>query len=163
MDLLKERPYLLWVAMFLASLVIGLALYFIFPPRQTERVLFFPENITGKTHGESRLVPRERGREDAIVEVVDEILLGPTRLRDLPLVPADTRLDFLMLRGDTVYIDFSPELVVGSDSVQESVPRILEIVRHTIFYNFPYVRQISITIGGQLPGQPYFIVANKNT
>lgn len=163
MDLFRERPYLLWTGIFLAGLCIALALYFIFPPRQSQRVLFFPENITGKTHGESRLVPRESSREADITEVIDEMLLGPMTLRDLPLAPHDTRLDFLMLRGDTVYMDFSPELVTGSDTVQESVNRILQITRHTIFYNFPYVRHVSITIGGQLPNAPYFVVANKNS
>ncbi len=163
MDLLRKRPYLLWALLFLASLCIALALYFIFPPGQTERVLFFPENITGATRGEARLVPRQKDRQDAIAEVVGEMLLGPTRLRDLPLVPHDTRLNFLMLRGDTVFLDFSPEIEVGSDTVQESVPRIIDIVKHTIFYNFPYVHHVSITIGGQMPNEPYFVVQNKNT
>ncbi len=158
MDLIRKRPYLLWAALFGASLLLGLAFFFLFPVRQTERYLFFPENITGKLNGESRLVPWQPTLELAIHALIAEELLGPERLRDQRVAPVDTRVQALLVRKDHVYIDFSTEMVTASDQIQESVERAIEILTHTVRFNFPEIRQVTVTIDGQLPGQPYFSI-----
>ena len=158
MDLIRERPFLLWAALFVASFLIALVFYFLFPPTQTERYLFFPENITGKLKGESRLVPRQNTLEKRIREVVTEELLGPEQLRDKRLIPVDTTLRSLIVRGDRVYIDFSTEMVTEADQVQETPNRAIEILTHTIQFNFPGIKQVTVTINGELPGEPYFTI-----
>ena len=158
MDLIRERPHLLWAAMFGASLLVALLFYFVFPPSQSERYLFFPENITGKLKGESRLVPRHRTLEADVQTLVAEELLGPVRVRDKRLVPVDTRIRSLIVRNEKVYIDFSTEMVTAADQVQETTTRAIQILTHTIQFNFPQIKQVTVTINGELPGQPYFSI-----
>lgn len=158
MDLIRERPYLLWAAMFGASLLLALLFYFVFPPSQSERYLFFPENITGKLKGESRIVPRHGSLEAQVRALVAEELLGPVRVRDKRLVPVDTRIRSLIVRGDRVYIDFSTEIVTAADQVQETTSRSIQILTHTIQFNFPQIKEVTVTIDGELPGQPYFSI-----
>ncbi len=158
MDLIRERPHLLWAAMFGASLLVALLFYFVFPPSQSERYLFFPENITGKLKGESRLVPRHHTLEAEVQALVAEELLGPVRVRDKRLVPVDTRIRSLIVRNEKVYIDFSTEMVTAADQVQETTTRAIQILTHTIQFNFPQIKQVTVTINGELPGQPYFSI-----
>ncbi len=158
MDLIRERPYTLWAGLLGASLVIALAFYFILPPTQTERVLFFPQNITGITTGEARLLPREHGIEKQVRTLVEELLLGPERARDLRLVPVDTKAQSVIVRNDQVYIDFSPQMVTSSTNVHEPTEDAIKLIERTIRFNFPRIRRVTVTIAGQLPGQPYFSI-----
>jgi len=157
-DLFRERPYVLWAIFLAASLLISLSLYFAFRPDQVERVLFFPENITGALKGEARLLPRQHTVEERVRSVVAELLLGPELVRDLPDAPVDTVARLVIVRNNNVYIDFSPKMAIGGIQMQEPVDRTLKIIERTIRFNFPFIRNITITIGGQLPGEPYFAI-----
>lgn len=128
-------------------LVSGIS-YFIWGNEKEEQVLFFPEFRSGGARGEARILPRKDAREQEIELLVKEILLGPFDINYTPVAPADTRIRSLLLRKDTLYIDFSVDIVFKEASTSLSLEESLEYISRTIQFNFPGVKKIVYSING---------------
>jgi hypothetical protein len=120
------------------------------------RVLFFPNGVTGELGGEEHLLPRRGDREEAIGIFLEELILGPNTLGAVRIYPATTEIDLLMLRDRELYIDFSPEILDLEEETLVTFDDALEITVYNLRYNFPFLRGITVTVAGQLPGQPRF-------
>ncbi|MFW6216115.1 MAG: hypothetical protein ACOC45_09220 [Alkalispirochaetaceae bacterium] len=139
-----------------AALLISLISIFLFPPQQSRRVLFFPNGVTGELGGEEHLLPAGGGREAQIGLFLEELILGPNTLGAVRILPEDTEVALLMLRDRELYVDFSPEILAVEEQGNLSFDDVLEMTRYNIEYNFPYLRSVTVTVAGQLPGEPLF-------
>lgn len=142
-----------------ASLLISLIAVLLFPQDQTRRVLFFPNGVTGELRGEEHVLPREREREAQIELFLEELILGPNTLGAVRIFPAETDIELLMLRDRELYVDFSPEILEVEEQVSLSFDDVLEMTQYNMNYNFPYLRSVTITVSGQLPGEPRFEIS----
>lgn len=125
---------------------------------RAERVLFFPGQIDPALQGESRVVPRHGDTERDIEVLISEIFLGPADLSRTRVVDRQSRVNAVIVREHTVYIDISPETMFLQQRLPLSLEEAFSAIEHTIGYNFRGIHNIVFTVGGQLPHQPYFEV-----
>lgn len=143
-------------ALLIASLIIALVFFFALPPGRVGRTLFFPGTTAVELSAERRLVPRVRDDERSIELLVEEMLLGPTRITHSRIFPRETKLASLMLRGETVYLDLSESAMLQGSEVHVSTDIALEALRTSIRYNFRGIREVVITIAGNVPFEPAY-------
>lgn len=145
------------VAAFLVSLVFYLALH----SENSERVLFFPGNISDDISGERRVVTDFPGLQRDMEVLVEEVILGPTSLYRSRVLPKDTAIRVLMLRGNVLYLDLSRDALFGDDSVRLDFVESAAVLRRSLQFNFRSLEDVVITVEGQLPNQPYFSGQNR--
>lgn len=139
-----------------ASLLISIIATVLFPQEMSNRVLFFPNGVTGELGGEEHLLPRRSDREEAIEVFLKELILGPNTLGAVRIFPGRTEIDLLILRDRELFIDFSPEILDLEEETRISFDDAVEMTGYNLRYNFPFLRSITVTVAGQIPGQPKF-------
>ena len=150
-----SRPWV-WIGVFLTALVLSLVLYMLFPQGVVERVLFFPDDLQKRITGEPRLVVRRQDREENVEQVLRELLLGPAEIQHKRVLPKNAGYRSVILRDDVLYIDYTDEVLFGVYDVPLSFTAMLDAVRETVRYNFPSVKEMVVTVNGQLPFEtPY--------
>lgn len=139
-------------------LVLGISLigYAAGPGRWRQRVLFFPRVIDAGIQGETRFLPVRGDIEADTRLVLEELILGPANLRLSNIVPLGTELRLFMVRDDRVFIDLSTDVVLDRANVRTSLQEAVALMVRTLQFNFPVLGDIEITVGGQVPGYPYF-------
>jgi len=145
------------------SIAIALGFFLIWPPDREARTLFFPGTTDVTLSGERRLVPRSADRNRELYLVVQELILGPAEIRHGRLVPRNTRISSLAIVDSTVYVDLSPDMMFGEDEVRVDVADGLAGVEGTLLYNFRWLEQVVLTIGGQEPFAPSFRMPEDST
>ena len=153
---LNKKHTILGTTLLAAALLISVLALLLFPQELSSRVLFFPNGVTGELGGEEHLLPRRSDRQEAIEVFLKELILGPNTLGAVRIFPATTEIDLLMLRDRELYIDFSPEILDLEEETQISFDDAVEMTGYNLRYNFPFLRSITVTVAGQLPGQPRF-------
>ena len=138
------------------TLVVAIGFFLIWPPERVARTLLFPGTTAADLSGERRLVPRTRDTERAIELLVDEILLGPARISHSRAVPRGTRVQSLILSGETVYVDLSESAMLGSSEVRVDVRTGLRAIAESISYNFRSIEEVVLTIDGNVPFAPAY-------
>lgn len=138
------------------SLLIAVLFYVIFPPERVARTLYFPGTTGTELSGERRLLPRVREDERALELLIEDVLLGPSRIDHSRVLPRGTRLDSLVLRDATVFIDLSEQAMLDSDEVHIGVETGLEALRRAIESNFRWIDDVVITIDGNVPFTPAY-------
>lgn len=138
------------------TFLIALVLFLVWPPERVARTLLFPGTTATELSGERRLIPRTRDDERALELLVEEMLLGPARISHSRAVPRGTRLQSLMLRDGTVYLDLDERAMFGGSEVRVDVPTGLRAITESIAFNFRSVEEIVLTIDGNVPFAPAY-------
>lgn len=142
-------------------LIFGLLIFFIFlssvtfylirSPKQLRRRFLFPSENGTSISGEVRPVPRSGDLETEITTYVKELLLGPSELRMGDLFPEGTRLNQLILLENSLFIDFSKELVFNLENHHLTLVEIKELVVDNLTMNYPRIESVVITVNGVEP------------
>jgi hypothetical protein len=96
---------------------------------------------------ETRFFKAGNTREIRLQHFVEEYLLGPTSVDNLPLFPQDASLDTLMIRKDHAYINLSEAAalpVPGTVPFEKRARLFADMIRR----NFQSVKEISLFIAG---------------
>gem|GEM_PF-6058684 len=121
------------------------------------RVLFFPGENAMRI--EIHFLPHKWKKEEQLKEFVKELLLGPFLMKSTAVFPKPSKLRFLILKDQVAYIDIST--YIGKNIPKHLYPLsddVKSYMEKNVFYNFPIIKHIYFTIGGQLPGYlPYTI------
>ena len=143
---LEKTPVIL-ISTLVLVFVVSISVYF-FNDKLVRRVLFFPDR--SGFSGEMRRIPKQNSVEDDIELLIKELILGPYKIDHLRAVPEKTKLQNLLLRNKSLlYIDFSADLIVSDDSFSIVVEKMMELIRRTIMYNFPFLEKITLSVDGQ--------------
>ena len=89
--------------------------------------------------------------------MVEELILGPAQITHGRLLPRETEIQAVVLDEKSVYLDLSPDMMFGGEDVRLSVQEGLAGIRDTLLYNFRWLEQVTLTIGGQEPDVPAFL------
>jgi hypothetical protein len=138
-------------AVFIGILVVALALFLLFGNGTTSRILFFPHQTGRRLVTEQRSLPRRGGFEKDVVELVEGVLLGPTRHDAQRLFPRGGRVIAAMMNGRTLYLDLSASILVTDPDVPLAGEDALDALAHSIRFNFPRVREVVFLLDGQSP------------
>lgn len=141
-------------AVLLAGTVITLQIR---PPSRERRVFWFPDSTGAAIHAEFRFVPRRESESDQIRLYLQELVLGPARMGSVPFLPRGVRFSSIVLQGrERLFIDFSPSLVARLEEGEASLESIVDALEANVRHNFPFLEEITFTIGGQIPNVPRF-------
>ena len=123
---------------------------------RVDQVLFFPLDNGNGFNGEERLIRRYTDKAERMEHTINELLLGPSELELENIVPLGTKLKSLILSDKTVYLDFSKDFFEDFKGYSLPFQERLEYVEKNMFFNFPFLEEVVITIEGQLPLSPYY-------
>ncbi len=149
--IIKYVPLILMGIFFIAGIVF-LNLGF----GRLDQVLFFPLDNGNGFNGEERLIRRYTGKVERMKHTINELLLGPSELELENIVPLGTKLQSLILSDRTVYLDFSKDFFEDFKGYSLPFQERLEYVERNMFFNYPFLDEVVITIEGQLPLNPYY-------
>lgn len=149
-----ERGPAILLGAWLLLLLISLTSYFIWGNEQEQKVLFFPRYRSSQCEGESRILPRKDTAEAAIELLIDEILLGPMNVNYVPVVAKETKLQTILYRNNTLYVDLSDDPIFGHTDSTLSFQESLDCIAKSVQFNFPEVERIEFTINGFQPDFP---------
>lgn len=146
-----------------ASLAIAAAFFLIWPPELQARTLFFPGTTAVDLSGERRFLPRVQDNSRQVYLVVEELILGPVQIDHGRLLPRTTEINTVAIRDTTVYVDLSPDILFPESEVRLDVESSLDGIRRTLLYNFRWIDDVQLTIGGQVPFYPAFTIPEDAT
>ena len=143
---IRTRNLIIWSSAFLAAFLLSLILFLVNPDRTERYVLFFPSEITREWTGEARDIYHTGDTEESVRVLLKELALGPIGLRLDETVPKGTRIRAVLLRDNTLYLDFTAHL--AEPGRQLSFPEMLAGIRKTVLYNFPSIENVVIYVEG---------------
>ncbi|MDR3275612.1 MAG: GerMN domain-containing protein [Treponema sp.] len=108
----------------------------------SRRTFVFYSLDTGAETVEERSLAKADFREEDIRRYTEEVLLGPVSPDQAPLFPRETRLQSLLYRNGTVYVDLSLEAAEGSWQSWYTL-------NASIRRNFPFVKDIRLFMAGR--------------
>ena len=138
----------IWSGILLLLFFGSLIRYLTDAERMDFRIIFFPDESTQEWRGEERKVPHHSTPEEAVHALIKEIILGPAKLRLIRAMPKDTYVRSVLLRGETLYVDFSEHPAEPDSNTDISFEAMLEGVKKTVLYNFPSIEYVVVFIGG---------------
>ncbi len=138
-------------AVFLGAAALSLLLFLLLGNGKVSRVLFFPDHLGTRLVAEQRAVPRHRSFEEGVREVVDGALLGPMRPDLARLFPRGVSVQGLVVREGTLFLDLSPAAALPDPETPLEGAAALEGLARSLRVNFPRLRELSVTIDGQVP------------
>jgi hypothetical protein len=135
----------------LGALGLSLLLFLVLANGTIARVLYFPSLNDTRLVAEERVLPRHRNLEENIRELVEGVLLGPTRYNALRIFPRGGTVISAMVRGRTLYLDLSSRLLSEDSEVPLHGQAALDALARSIRSNFPRIREILFFLDGQEP------------
>jgi hypothetical protein len=145
---------LIFGILFIFLLILSLTLFFVSKPWYP-RVLFFPEQNTGKLVGERRFLPPRKGLTSQIELYVQELILGPSEPFLTRIVPREVHLQSVIARDGEVYVSLSREIIQTRPDASLSFDQSLQAIANGVLFNFPSVRDLYLLVEGQIPGEKY--------
>ena len=142
----KFLPYI-FGGLFVVILLTSIFLY-AFSENWIKRVLFFPHVNSTKVIGEERFLPDLGKQKDNILLLVDEIMAGPYKYGNLPVIPETTKLKSAIIHNDILYVNFSKEIFNIDKLVLITPKDMLQTFANSVLYNFPSVRKVFVFIEG---------------
>ncbi len=119
------------------------------PPRY-ETLLHFASRSGRELQGETRMLPLGAGIEKNASLLSSELILGPRSRQAHPLFAKGTRIETLMFRAGTIYIDLSPEAALSLDP---PLSLGVKALKKTLASGLPGRHRVIVTVGG-LPSLP---------
>lgn len=117
------------------------------PSAARRHVFMFPSVSSDDRVVEVRYVPRHPV-QGSISLFVDELLLGPQTRRARPLFAQGTSAEFCFLRGKTLYLGLSKD-VLAADAVADDMLGDIALFRENIQNNFSSLDNIVLFIDGK--------------
>ena len=132
-------------------LAVSLFLFLYLNHGWVERVLFFPGYTDTGAPGETRRLPRRDTREEELEYFLEEMILGPTSIENIPIVPEGSELQSVMFRDQILYIDLSEDVLFQTSGRPLPLERRIALIRRSVMFNYPWVKGMIITINGEIP------------
>lgn len=154
------KMILLSGGLFLFSFLFAFASFSISQFSREKHLLYFLEYQKGTPAGEVRTIPWKSSLEDRVLGLVEELLWGPMDPRFQRVFPLGSKVESILIRGNTLYVDLSPDVLFSSEDIRVGWDERFQILRKTLSFNYPRFKQIFLTVNGQLPGFPAFLAQN---
>jgi len=149
---MKQQLSIVWIGLLIIFFLLSLGFFLFKRQKEEARLFMFPDAKTAVLEGEKRWLTNSGPLEDRIRMYVEDLVLGPMDLSHDRLVPLDTRVNSVLLRGDRVYIDFSSQfLFIEDEEIPLTFTEILTILHESVQINFRKVKDVVITINGEEP------------
>ncbi len=135
-----NKALTLLVALFLFSSTVWIA-----SGPKYETLLYFASPSGHSLRGETRVLPLGSGIENNAALLASELVLGPRTASLRPLFAAGTRVESVLYRAGTIYIDLSPE---ASLSLDPPLSLGVKALSKTLTAGLPGQYRVLVTVGG---------------
>jgi len=147
---LRGRPAVIGYVI-LGTFAVSLLVFFFTGYRRVERVLYFPREHGAGLVTEARFVTRHQGLPDNVTELVESVLLGPTRHDAARLFARGGSVRAALVRGHTLFLDLSSRILEDDPEVPLTGTDAINALDRSIRFNFPRLKEIVVYIDGQAP------------
>ena len=147
---LRGRPAIIGYVI-LGTLAISVLVFLFTGYRRVQRVLYFPREHGAGLVTEARFVTRHSGLADNVSELVESVLLGPTRHDAARLFPRGGSVRAALIRGHTLFLDLSSRILEEDPEVPLKGNDAIAALNRSIRFNFPRLRDTVVYIDGQVP------------
>ena len=154
-DKIRLDNHWLWLTLALAFFLISVLSLAAFASGKTTRIFFYPKNLTDKLIGEPRLVKSHISTVKALRTYTEELLLGPVSQFENNFLSSTARVEAVFVKNNVVLVDFSKELAVFEAGSEFKLDKMTKYLKKNLQFNFPWVKDVQIYIGGQLAGSPF--------
>lgn len=148
MKALLKKKLLIYILAFVFVAVFATSLSLFFVKQKSKSYVFiFPSAENGSYIVERRNLSNDPA-QGVIQLFVDELLLGSNVERTKLIFSSNTRVNSCFLRGNTLYLDLSDDLL----SIEKSsfpINEGIELLRENILKNFSNINKIELFIGGK--------------
>jgi spore germination protein GerM len=134
-----------------AVLLVSLFFFFLVGYKREKRVLFFPREGSAALAAEERFLPNHRDLEVDLRKLIEEVILGPAGHDEVRLIPREVTVRSLSVQNHVLYLDLSADIVTAGHEYPLHGDEALEALKKTILFNFPKVREVAVTVDGQVP------------
>ncbi len=146
-----DRITIILIGVIAVSLLVSLLMFLQRGTEMHSQVLFFPEYRSSECAGEERLLPKKPSVEKDIELLIKEILLGPFNVNYVNVVPEDSKIRTIMVRGNTLYLDFSIDVVFQKSESRLSFDEAMACIKKSITFNYPQIEKFVFTVNGVEP------------
>lgn len=123
------------------------------PPRVAEKNTALKAKLLFSSDDQAYLIPEERKiltgtkLDDQCVDVVVELIKGPSNEHLISTLPKETKLKSLFITPEgNAYVDFSNELAANHIGGTEEEMLTIYSITNTILINFPSIKKVQILI-----------------
>lgn len=155
------RPPLLWGGLIIVLFAVSLLFNIFMNDGTARRVLFFRDELSQEIRGEERRLPKRDSTEENIKLLIREVILGPENYHYSQVVPDSTSIRSMLYRDNTVYLDFNMDILFPKNSFEMPFDEMIEAVKKTVYYNYPLLKNVYVTVNGQVPHSPYFKIKEQ--
>jgi len=150
-SIFEITPRTIVFLLFLIVLITSSVFFFRSSIHRADRIFFFPDHKSSAPMGETRKTPRIPFDKEKNMEIfVNELLLGPVNMSLDPLFSTGTKLEKILYRNKTVYLDLNFMALLPDKRTSDFADSMM-LVERNIKFNFPHVENVIITILGQVP------------
>ena len=147
---------------FFVSLVIYLA-----GGKQFQEVLaYFPDSAGKLGTPERQFIPGRGALEERIRWYTEEVLLGPIDILKRSFINPSTKVEALFYdqRSGRLTISLSTDAIQSSERMPPTYgfADAESNLRRNLRANFPSIREVSILVAGQVPGEPAFQIVGMS-
>ena len=147
----SNKRVFFWSAVFLVLLACSLLFYLLRPFREDQRILFFPAETTNQLVGEMRKIFHLKDVEESVRKLVQEMILGPIELKLGRALPKTTKIRSILVRDKKLFLKFSDDIIFSESSLELSFQEMIQAVKKTVTFNFPWIEDIVVFVEGQQP------------
>jgi len=151
------------LALLLGSLAISALSFGFLDNERVRRTLFFPDLLSDEIHAEERVVTRRAAQSAAVKLMLEELILGPADINSSRVLPKSSSIDALFINDGTLYIDLGIRAIAESPDVRVHFRDSLALLERNVLFNFRSLREVVVTVDGQVPYAPYFQLEDRET
>jgi hypothetical protein len=152
----SNKRVIFWSAVFLALLACSLLFYLLRPFKEDQRILFFPTETTNQLVGEMRKIFHLKDVEESMRKLIQEMILGPIELKLGRALPKTTKIRSILVRDKKLFLDFSYDIIFSDSAIALSFQEMIQAVKKTITFNFPWIEDIVVFVEGQQPETEHY-------
>jgi hypothetical protein len=151
------------LSLLIGSLAISVLVFVFLGQERVRRTLFFPDLLSGEIHAEERIVTRRGEQRSAVRLALEEVILGPADINSSRVLPKGTAIDALFIDDRTVYVDLGIAAIEQSPDVRVNFADSVALIERNILFNFRSLKEVVVTVDGQVPYAPYFELERTET
>ncbi|MCF7937253.1 MAG: GerMN domain-containing protein [Spirochaetales bacterium] len=138
----------LWPSILAAVIIVSLVFTVYKSDKYEKKVFFFPALHSRSLQGEQRFLPAANDPEKSIHEYVKGLLLGPADISLDMLFPEGSRINSLLHREKTLYVDMNSEVLKESPN-SLSLEEQFAALTKGLEYNYRSIEKIIFSIEGR--------------
>ena len=82
---------------------------------------------------------------------MQEMILGPIELKLGRALPKTTKIRSILVRDKKLFLNFSDDIIFSESSLALSFQEMIQAVKKTVTFNFPWIEDIVVFVEGQQP------------